>query len=132
MDNLQKSEKVIAVILDHLLKLGLQESDLDENTLQLDDNLKPFLTQCLKWLISEGVVRVENYHDAKDGVFFAYNPSITSYGCQILGTSLELNGGTQKLGNALREVASTEKSYSQVGDFFGGLLGGFTKSIGSG
>lgn len=36
------------------------------------------------------------------------------------------------VGQAVKEVAEGGKNYAGIGDFFGGVLGGFTKSMGSG
>ena len=71
MDNLQKSEAVIARILAHLAENGLQETQLNLNSLELDDDLLPFFLTCYRWLEAVGIVRSEGLRLA---------PSITERG----------------------------------------------------
>ena len=132
MDNLQKSEKVISLILNHLVELGLQRSMLTDETLTLDEELKPFLAQGCKWLIDEGIVRVDNLSESAGGAIALVNPTITAYGYQLLGQKALIGGHELVVGNAVKEISETNKSYSQLGDFVGGVFGGLTKSLGGG
>ncbi len=131
MDNLQKSEKVISLILERLIETGIQDYRLSNDSFDLSEDLRPFFTQCFKWLVAEGIVRADNTSEMMGGSILIFNPAITSYGFQVLGQTMELAGTDMKLATAVQEVSREDRSYSQVGDFFGGLLGGFTKSLGS-
>ena len=130
MDNLQKSEAVIARILAHLAENGLQETQLNLNSLELDDDLLPFFLTCYRWLEAEGIVRSESLQVLMRGTFIIQNPVNTAKGFQLLAQGVNLGGEEKSLGTAVKEVSSG-RSYSSFGDFFGGLLGGFTKSISS-
>ena len=130
MDNLQKSEAVIARILAHLAENGLQETQLNLNSLELDDDLLPFFLTCYRWLEAEGIVRSESLQVLMRGTFIIQNPVITAKGFQLLAQGVNLGGEEKSLGTAVKEVSSG-RSYSSFGDFFGGLLGGFTRSISS-
>lgn len=130
MDNLQKSEMVIARILAHLAENGLQPSSLDNGTLDLNDELLPFFSTSYEWLESEGIVRSSNIAKTLNGTMYITNPVVTAYGFQLLAQGVTLGGEEKSLGKAVKEVSSG-RSYSQLGDLVGGILGGFTKSIGS-
>ncbi|RCW80807.1 hypothetical protein [Paracoccus lutimaris] len=130
MDNLQKSEAVIARILAYLAENGLQRSQLESETLALEDELSPFFTTCYEWLESEGIVRSSNISKTLSGHIYITNPVITAKGFQLLSQGVNLGGEEKSLGTAVKEVSSG-RSYSSIGDFVGGILGGFTKSISS-
>ncbi|WP_417249618.1 hypothetical protein [Celeribacter sp.] len=133
MDNFERSEIVIAKILDNAIEIGIQEWTLQFSNLMLDDEYAPYFYPCLKWLEAEGIIRVEAYHrtigDIAGGV--VQNISLTSYGLVALGHTIKIGDDTDKMSEAVKKVSSGEKSYAQVGDFLGGILGGFTKSISS-
>jgi hypothetical protein len=130
MDNLQKSEAVIARILAHLAENGLQATELNHDTLQLGAELQPFFEICYDWLEAEGIVRSSKVVKAAGGEIWIFNPVITANGFRLLGQGVILGGEEKSLGTAVKEVSSG-RSYSSLGDFFGGLLGGFTRSISS-
>jgi len=130
MDDLQKSELVIAKILNHLMELGIQRGLVDFTEVIDDPALEPFVSSCFYWLDAEGIVRARNYAETKDS-FSVVSPSLTSHGYELLGKSFQLKESKVSMSQAVKEVSSGEQSYSQYGDFFGGLLGGFTKSLGS-
>lgn len=131
MDDIQKSELVISRILSLLMKWGIQECDLKFAELNLDDEYAPFFFPCIEWLVDEGVIRVAEINRYTDGTGKVVRPVLTSFGMVILGRSVELEGGSISLSKAVREVSEQGRSFSQIGGFFGGLLGGFTKSMGS-
>ncbi|SEP14319.1 hypothetical protein SAMN04490248_1292 [Salinihabitans flavidus] len=57
MDDLQRSETVIAKILSLLMEWGIQETQLEFSELDLSDEYRPFFFSCVKWLEAEGVIR---------------------------------------------------------------------------
>ncbi|MFD1881972.1 hypothetical protein [Paracoccus pacificus] len=130
MDNLQKSEAVIARILAHVAENGLQPSELTNDTLELDAEMAPFFVACYDWLEAEGIVRSTNISRTLNGHIYVTNPAITAYGFRLLGQGVSLGGENTTLGAAVKEV-STGRSFSQIGELIGGILGAFTKSISS-
>ncbi|MCE8509263.1 hypothetical protein KBY28_12495 [Ruegeria pomeroyi] len=133
MDDIQKSELVISRILSLLMEWGIQECELRFSELQLDEEFAPFFFPCVEWLIDEGVIRASGIDKFLEGnaAGIVRRPVLTSFGMKILGRSVELEEGSISLSKAVREVSEQGRSFSQIGDFFGGLLGGFTKSMGS-
>ena len=132
MNNLEKSAVVITKILARLAETGLQGSTLQQTSLDLDDELRVFFPVCFKWLQSEGLVRAANVKEFFNNDLAAVNPVLTARGFQMLGQELEFRGKTTNLEMALKDAARDSISVSSVGDFLGGLWGGFTKSLGSG
>ncbi len=135
LDDLRRSEIVIARILNLLIGWGIQECQLEFHELELEEEFAPFFFPCINWLISEGVIRassVERYSSNKTsaGGVVLY-PQLTSYGFNALGSEIQIGDNTPKLATAVKEVSDNQKSYSQIGDFVGGLLGGFSKSLSS-
>ncbi len=129
--NIQKSEVVIARILKHLMDNGLQQSMMSFNTLELDNEYEAFFKTSFMWLIHEGMVRSSTNIESITSVFHAYDPVLSGQGFAALGRNLEANGGSITMATAVKETSSSKQSYSGLGDFFGGILGGFTKSMGS-
>ncbi len=131
MDNLQKSEAVIARILTHLAETGLKKSDLDVDRLGLDGELQPLFEDCTTWLADERIIRIgQTVAGTEPDEIGFLNCTITAYGFRLLAQGITLDGQKTSMGAAVKEVSSG-RSYSSLGDFFGGLLAGFTKSISS-
>ncbi|OZA06982.1 MAG: hypothetical protein B7Y02_14630, partial [Rhodobacterales bacterium 17-64-5] len=79
----------------------------------------------VKWLQDEGVVRdQDSYSDGLGGVVF--DLVLTSRGFWLLEQKFT---GDLTLGSAISKVAKNEPMTAGLGDFVGGILGGFTKSI---
>ncbi|WP_223641324.1 hypothetical protein [Rhodobacter sp. TJ_12] len=130
--NLQKSELVISKILECLLDRGLQHGTrLCFTDLDLPSDHLPIYNGCCTWLIEEGIIRCEGKAQPIVGPCVLQNPMITSKGFSILDQTFIAQEGKVRVGHAVKEVASGSINYAGIGDFFGGLLGGFTKSIGS-
>ncbi|WP_414897011.1 hypothetical protein [Rhodovulum sp. YEN HP10] len=133
MENLEKSEIVISKILSLLMEWGIRECELEFEELELDDEFRFFFFPCIEWLTDEGVIRTGEIHGELGGTGCGsvMNPVLTSYGLNVLGTRIQLGETEEKLSDAVKKVSAGSRSYAQFGDFVGGLLGGFTKSIGS-
>ena len=130
--NLQKSETVIARILEFLLELGLQDgSHLAFEDLDFPDDYHDTFNGCCMWLLEEGIIRCTNYSQANIGGITMLSPMITSKGFALLDQPLVIEDQKISVGQAVKDVAGGQKNYAGIGDFVGGLLGGFTKSIGS-
>ena len=132
VENMEKSERVVAAILSQLMVWGIQDCELVFEELQLPKEYEPFFFQCLRWLEAEGIIRTSNITQFSDRSCKAINPVLTSFGIKALNQSIKLVEGETKLADAVNQVSGGQKPYSNLGDFIGGLLGGFTKSIGSG
>lgn len=131
MNNIEKSEVVIARILSKLMEFGLQSADLKFQELDLDESFEPFFSTCIDWLESEGLIRMHEHIKLMNRTSIADGVVLTSYGFSVMGQKM---GGTQEdivVGDAVKQVSESQSGYSGVGDFIGGLLGGFTKSISS-
>mgnify|MGYP000480616667 CR=1 FL=1 len=132
LDNLQRSEIVISKILQDLVETGLQDGvALQFEDLDLDNGFEPFFVGCCRWLLDEGIVRCTNEHQVLKGMPMV-NPVITAKGFALLGQPFAGSVEGNRVGDAVKEVATGNRNYAGVGDFFGGLLGGFTKSISGG
>ncbi len=130
MNNLQKSERTIALILSLLMERGIQHGIVNFSKEIDDHELMPFIGPCFRWLVSEGIVSAVNYAETKDS-FGVVSPSLTSNGFRALGQPISVGENERTLAYLVEDVSKSGRSYSEFGDFFGGLLGGFTKSIGS-
>ena len=130
--NLQKSETVISKILEFLLELGLQEgSRLAFEDLDLPEDYGPIFNGCCVWLLEEGIIRCSNSSQTMGGGVTMFSPMITSRGFALLDQPFVIGDEKMRVGQAVKEVAGGQKNYAGIGDFVGGLLGGFTKSMGS-
>ena len=133
MDNLQRSELVIAKILTLLLEWGITSCQLEFEELELDQDFCNCFYPCIEWLADEGVIRYSDIQRTLGSRCSGSvtNPVLTSFGFKVLGKDIELNGEKTTIAAAVQEVKSGNRDYSVVGDLLGGILGGFTKSIGS-
>jgi hypothetical protein len=125
------SEIVIAKILSVLMENGLKESLLSFRSLDLSDEYEPFFKTSFLWLIDEALVRSSTNIESITSAFHAYDPVLTAKGFAILGSKLQVRDGQVALAEVVEEKASNSGTYTGIGDFLGGLLGGFTKSMGS-
>ncbi len=129
---LQKSELVVSKVLEHLLSLGLQQGTrLSFDDLNLPEDYEAIFNGCCLWLIDEGIVRCSNKSQSMGGDLTLFSPAITAKGFALLDQSFVVSGNKMLVGQAVKEVAGGQVSYSGIGDFFGGLLGGLTKSMSS-
>ena len=130
--NVNKSEFAISKILECLLEFGLQQgTQLRFEDIDLPDDYKSIFAGCCAWLLEEGVIRFGKASQSMDGNFAMISPMITAKGFALLDQPFSVGGDTMRVGQAVKEVAAGRKNYASFGDFIGGLLGGFTKSMGS-
>ncbi len=133
MNNTEKSELVVAKILSAVSDNGLQYFRLDFDDLKLDEAFEPFFDTCINWLADENIIRFsELIPDCDDDQWAVSNPVLTSYGYSLLNSPLLGGKVDETMGAAIKKVSEKGTSYAGIGDFIGGILGGFTKSIGSG
>lgn len=129
---IQQSERIVALILKALLENGIRYGTmLSIENLDFEPSAEDqsIFEGCCLWLLDEGIIRCTNIDQVRRGTPLA-NPAITAHGFSLLGQAF-LSEPDERLGDAVRNVADGSKSYSGFGDFVGGLLGGFTKSISS-
>ncbi|WP_291735190.1 hypothetical protein [Leisingera sp. F5] len=133
MSDLPKSELVIAKILELLMDWGIQETQLEFTELGLSEDYASHFFPCVEWLRDEGIIRTGKISKYLDGnaAGIVSSPVLTSYGLAALGHKVKVGEIEEQLSQAVKDVSSGGKSYSQIGDLVGGILGGFTKSIGS-
>lgn len=128
MDNIEKSEVVIARILSKSLDSGIKNNDLEFEDLELPDDYAPYFTTCIDWLINENLIRVANHHKYKGGSL-VLDITLTSYGFTVMGQKFLVSDEDISIGQAVKKVSESQSGYSRSGDFVGGVLGGFSKSI---
>lgn len=130
MNNVEKSERVISIILTELMDRGIQQGFIDFTALVEDDALKPFVGPCFRWLETEGIVTALNDASSDDG-FAVIDPTLTAYGFNVMGMELTLDGEKTEVGKVVKQVAQEGRTFSNVGELLGSALGAFTKSVGS-
>ncbi|WP_217639275.1 hypothetical protein [Salinihabitans flavidus] len=59
-----------------------------------------------------------------------FQPVLTSYGMSVLGQKLRIADAEMQLSEAVENVSAGHASYARVGNFTGGLIASFIKSIG--
>ncbi|MBD0866195.1 MAG: hypothetical protein GDA36_11695 [Rhodobacteraceae bacterium] len=133
MNNDEKSQLVMAHILEKAMQVGIQEWTLSFPDLNLDKEYAPFFYPCLEWLEREELVVVKSYRKAIGGVASgcAYNVHLTSRGQATMKQQIDIAGQNEEVAETVKKVSSAPEQYTGFGAFLGGVLGGFTKSIGS-
>ncbi|WP_156801069.1 hypothetical protein [Oceaniovalibus guishaninsula] len=127
--SLKISERLVAAIVNILAERGVRRSSLSYKELGLEPEEidGPLFLDAMIWLSDEGIIR-SSAKTRFDMDGNAYYFTLTAYGYRLLGQKFQ---GALNLGQAVRETAETGRSFAGIGDFVGGLLGGFTKSISS-
>ena len=115
MKNLEASEVVIGKILTLLMDWGIRPTKMKFEELELDEEYQAYFLSCLEWLQDEGLIRVhEIVRDLEEGGGFAMHPVLTAQGLAVLGRQVSTGTDAGTIANAVREVADTKRSYSQV------------------
>lgn len=132
MNNIQKSELVIAKILGLLMEWGLTASELEFSELELNQDFEPFFDTCIEWLISEGIIRVQKMQKLLEGPAYISGPTLTAYGFQLMGKTIVIGEKSTTVGDAVQKAAKESSYYTGIADFGGGFVGGLLKSLGNG
>ncbi|MDO5370823.1 hypothetical protein [Paracoccus sp. (in: a-proteobacteria)] len=135
-DYLAESKSLVARLVARLAERGLIPTTL---------SVRDFFDDCgdfeialfdgvTAWLLDEGVIRQTDaaIGDDEDERIVWKTLVLTSFGFGSLDRKLD---GGLTLGEAMKSASSSnrsDRSWSSVGDLIGGVLGGFTKSLGSG
>lgn len=131
-DGVTKSEIVIAKILEKLLQNGLRDGwILNFQDLGLSDDYSDHFSACAKWLVAEEIIRIQGISEYINGMSRVIGPNLTAKGFALLGQSFSVAGQTVSASEIVKDKASGQANYAPFGDLLGGILGGFTKTIGS-
>ena len=132
MEGVEKSEQVIAKILSMAMERGITHSQLRFADLQLDEEFADHFFPCLEWLEAEGIIRIGQYARTMGGVAngAVMNPVLTARGFALLGREVDLGDGAKRLSESVRSVSAGNATYAKAGNFTGGLLASFIKSMG--
>ncbi|WP_425100199.1 hypothetical protein [Tropicibacter sp. S64] len=130
---LNESERMIAMIIGHLADGGVtrQTFSVRELGYEANDDSHRLFRDAVLWLGYEGIIASgyterKNQFSQKDNTIFARSFFLTSKGFKLLSEKFD---GELTLGAAVKEANSNGTGYANAGTFFGGILGGFTKSI---
>ncbi len=131
---LKDSEEMIARIVALLAPNGVKRVEIDILSLGFEgsnhSDIGPYVGlfhDAMEWLIAKNIIR----HTGRDLSGMYYQCCITSYGFALLGQKLVGAKDNETVGKAVRNVNDDSASYANAGNLLGGLLGAFTKSMGS-
>jgi hypothetical protein len=129
MENIEKSELVIAKILGLLLEWGLSANRLEFSELGLDSEYTKFFSTCVEWLEAEGLIRTTKVHVFSGGEAIVVGPVLTARGLAIMGNRIKVGGTDTTIATAVKETTKETGYYTGFGDFSGGFVGGLLKSL---
>jgi len=132
--NLEKSQKMLARLIECAAENGIKESMIQFSDLGLDSSYEEYFYPCLEWLESEGVVRTKAHHRTMGSAASGRirNLVLTSVGQSLLGMKVSVGEEEETLAETVEKVSKGDRSYSKFGDFLGGAIGGLIKSLGAG
>ena len=129
MSGLEQSEILVAKLVAKLADNGVAptETRAGDYFEQVDREKVKLFIHLIDWLLSEGVIRRvrEPKGDGFGRVWF-HKIVLTSRGFQLLASQFSPD---LTLSQAVRKANAAGGNYSGLGDFLGGLLGGFSKSV---
>jgi hypothetical protein len=131
LENLMRGQTIIAQVLAYIFEQGFDTEQLHAGTLGLSEEDNRTFDSTVTWLIDEGIIRVANISHPMVGGITLLRPVITAHGFSILGQPLTIGGAQSTVADGVVQASKGKLDYSALGDFVGGLLGGFTKSVGS-
>ena len=131
LDNLKKSELVIARVLSLLMDWGIQDTELRFEELDLNDDYRSFFFPCVNWLVEEDIIRTGKIQPFLDGpgAGVILRPVLTARGVSLLDMELKLGGENKSFAVAVKDVSTGNATYAKAGNFTGGLLASFIKSM---
>jgi hypothetical protein len=130
-DDVQRSEAMVAIILHFLMTRGIQSGGVGIRELNTSEELKAFFPACMSWLKAEGLIRFSRVKQYSGLGFVFFDPCLTSRGFALMDARFDYGNRKLTIGQAVEEVSEGGNSFSKLGDFVGGILGGLTKSLGS-
>ena len=108
MDALDRTNLVLAKVLDLSMENGVSNWNLTFEDLNLGEEYATHFFPCVEWLEAEGLIRVGDYSRAIGGVARGWvrNIALTSRGMAILGQNVEINGSAEPISSAVKKVSS--------------------------
>jgi len=129
MENIARSEKIIAMIIVRLEPNGVVQSNLHSSMFQIEGEFDSKLFHdAIRWLKNEGIL----YYETGNLMTNSFTGVVlSSKGYDALNRPFFDDNQNTTLDVAKQIAASDDNSYWKVGDLIGGFFGGFTKSVGS-
>ena len=128
MNKREQSTVMLARLVQRLADNGVIKEDISSDDFVSDhtaQNEVQIFCDLIDWLSREGVIRTDGGYSGGNGDF-VYDLVLTSRGFWLLEQDYTAN---LTLGAAIKAVSQNGAMTSGLGDFVGGMLGGFTKSI---
>jgi hypothetical protein len=131
MEALERTNLVLAKVLELAMDKGISHWSLEFSDLGLDQEYSSFFFPCIEWLEREGLIHVDEYSRTMGGIAHGSveNISLTARGMAVLGQSIEVGGNREQLSTAVRKVSNGSVDYHKIGDAIGGAIGGILKSL---
>ena len=133
MDAMQRTNLVLAKVLNLARENGVSHWNLQFSELDLDRDFETHFYPCIEWLEREGLISVGAYQRTLDGLAsgFVSNIALTSRGMAVLGQQVEISGTTEEFASTVEKVSEGKLDYHRIGDTIGGIIGGIFKSVSS-
>jgi hypothetical protein len=139
MNTIDYHYETLGRVLAHLVNQGLSRVDLESSdameimTHRIGDEEEVLSTfaDVVRWMEAEGLIRITEALEFLGGGFAFTGVQLTSKGIAVVQSKPE---GDETSETIAEKVAGKPgeldpPSYTKIGAFVGGLLGGFTKSI---
>lgn len=131
--------ETIGRILTFLVERGLVRTDLDASSAMVimpewhggDEEVLSTFCDCLHWMANEGLIHVRKIEEYDSGYDF-YGVQLSSIGIDMIRRNpndVEIGPSIQKKVEESGGKDLGASTYTKIGSFVGGALGGFTKTI---
>lgn len=142
MSKIEYHYQTVGRILVHLVNNGLSRVDLEESDAMDimterwgdEEEVLAAFEDCLHWMIGEGLIRVRRI-ESYDGGYSFMGIQLTSTGIEIIRVDPNDSDIGASILSRVEEANSEPMDtsiYTKIGEFVGGALGGFSKSLGAG
>jgi hypothetical protein len=131
VSQVEDSERLVARIVEHLAGNGVYAEPIFASKFFPEGNYyadRVLFESTIEWLEAEGILRFDKPYMGGPLTELIRNSVLTGKGYSLLAQDFK-NG--LSLAQAIRKVNESGTGYAGIGDFVGGILGGFTKSISS-
>lgn len=124
-----KSDLMVASIASRLYQNGVSTQTI--SILDVGEEDEDLFIDAICWMRDEGLIRTSGFASTNDeGITTkAHDCVLSSFGFAAFSNRMERDGKETTLGTEIKRVSETKSSWGAPGEFIGGLLGGFTKSI---
>jgi hypothetical protein len=131
MDAMQRSNLVLAKVLDLAMTNGISHWSPSFKDLGLSEEYETHFFPCVDWLLSEGLIRAGAYDRFMGGLAAGNvrNIALTSRGMAVLGQKIAIDGREEEFAETVTKVSEGKVDYHRIGDAMGGLIGGIIKSF---